>query len=116
MESIHLENMEFYAFHGCHKEERIVGGHFMVDLYVEADLSKPMESDDLNDTINYQAIYRIVKEQMSIKSHLLEHLAKRILDILHKEFPNIKKSFVKISKLNPPVGGKIEKVSVVSER
>jgi dihydroneopterin aldolase len=113
---IQIENMEFYAFHGHFKEEQIVGNKFLVDLTIETDMEKPMETDNLRDAVNYQKAYQIVKEEMEKKSHLLEHIAGRILDALYSEMSGIKKATIKLSKMNPPMGGKIGSVSVVMEK
>ena len=113
---IQIENMEFYAFHGHFREERIVGNKFLVDLTIEADMKTPAESDNLKDAVNYQRIYDIVKSQMGMKSHLLEHIAGRILDSIYSEMDGIDKVTIKISKMNPPMGGKIGSVSVVMTR
>jgi len=104
---IQIENMEFYSFHGHFKEERIVGNKFLVDLTVETDMKAPSESDNLKDAVNYQKLYEIIKQQMEMKSHLLEHIAGRILDAIYSEMEGIKKVTVKVSKMNPPMGGKI---------
>lgn len=113
---IKIEGMEFYAFHGHYREEQKVGNKFLVDLTIEADLEVPRVSDNLKDTVNYQKAYQIVKTQMEEKSHLLEHIAGRILDALYSELEGIKKATVKVSKMNPPMGGKIGSVSVVMSR
>jgi 7,8-dihydroneopterin aldolase/epimerase/oxygenase len=113
---IQIEGMEFYSFHGHYKEEQIVGNKFLVDLTIETDMSKPRVSDNLRDAVNYQMAYEIVKRQMELKSHMLEHIAGRILDALFTEMEGIKKATVKVSKMNPPMGGKINSVSVVMSR
>ena len=110
---IQIEGMEFYSFHGHYREEQIVGNKFLVDLTIETDMTKPKESDNLKDAVNYQRAYEIVKMEMEKKSHLLEHIAGRILDALYSELEGIKKVTVKVSKMNPPMGGKILAVSVV---
>jgi dihydroneopterin aldolase len=110
---IQIENMEFYSFHGHFKEERIVGNKFIVDLTIETDMKVPAESDNLKDAVNYQRVYEIVKQQMEMKSYLLEHIAGRILDSVYAEMKGITKATVKVSKMNPPMGGKIGSVSIV---
>jgi dihydroneopterin aldolase len=110
---IQIENMEFYSFHGHFKEERIVGNKFLVDLTIETDMKIPAESDNLKDAVNYQRVYEIVKQQMELKSHLLEHIAGRILDSIYAEMVGITRVTVKVSKMNPPMGGKIGSVSVI---
>jgi len=113
---IEIEGMEFYAFHGHYKEEQIVGSKFLVDLTIETDMEKPAETDNLRDAVNYQQAYGIIKTQMEQKSHLLENIASRILDALYSEMSGIKKARVRVSKMNPPVGGKANSVSVIVER
>jgi len=113
---IQIENMEFYAFHGHYREEQIVGNKFIVDLTIETDMSVPSKSDNLRDAVNYQKAYQIVKVQMEKKSYLLENIAGRILDALYAEMPGILKATVKVSKMNPPMGGKIGSVSVIMVR
>ncbi|MBK7479700.1 MAG: dihydroneopterin aldolase [Bacteroidales bacterium] len=111
-----IENMEFYAFHGHYREEQIVGNRFVVDLKIETDMTVAAKSDNLKDAVNYQKAYQIVKSQMDRKSYLLENIAGRILDVLYAELEGIKKATVKVSKVNPPMGGKIGSVSVVMEK
>ncbi|OYT12618.1 MAG: hypothetical protein B6I19_09430 [Bacteroidetes bacterium 4572_114] len=76
MALISLEGMEFFAYHGCFSEEQIIGTRFVVDLYIETDMKEAEESDKLSKTINYQDVYLMVKEQMMVKSKLLEHRRK----------------------------------------
>jgi len=113
---IQIENMEFYAFHGHFKEEQIVGNKFLVDLKIETDMTRPSETDNLKDAVNYQQAYQIVKKQMEKKSYLLENIAGRILNAIYEEMDGIKKVTVTVAKMNPPMGGKIGSVSVVMER
>ena len=113
---IQIEGMEFYSFHGHYQEERIVGNKFLVDLTIETEMTIPADSDNLKDAVNYQHAYQIIKQEMEKKSHLLEHIAGRILNALYSEMQGIKKATVKVSKLNPPMGGKITSVSVVMSR
>src|SRR4030042_6405714 len=104
---LHLEDMEFYAYHGCYKEEQLTGNWFLVNLTLETNLDKASETDKITDTLNYHTVYELVKEEMQVKSHLLENIAKRILDALFKNFVQLEKASVKVSKLNPPMGGKM---------
>ena len=113
---IELEEMEFYAYHGHFEEEQIVGNKFLVNISIETDCSRAAETDNLKDALDYVSIYKITKEEMEIKSHLLEHLTQRIIDRIHEEFPQIIHSRVKVSKLNPPMGGRMQKVSITMSR
>lgn len=113
---IELENMEFYAFHGCYKEEQIVGNRFRVDLKFKIDATIPAKSDSINDTISYLTVYELVKDQMMITSHILEHVANRILDAMYANFSDLMYVEIKISKLSPPLGGQLTGVSVTMSR
>ena len=116
MHIIELENMEFFANHGCFAEEQITGNKFIVNLKITAGESTSATSDNINDAVNYQAIYNIVAREMKQTSHLLENVCKRILDAVCAEIQNIKSIRVKVSKLNPPMGGKTGCASVTMEK
>jgi 7,8-dihydroneopterin aldolase/epimerase/oxygenase len=116
MGKIQMEDMEFFAFHGCYAEEKVVGNKFRVQLTLETDMEKPAVSDNIKDALNYQAVYHVVKEEMEITSNLLENVSKRILNHLFDSFPQLKSAKIKVSKMNPPIGGKMKCVSVVLER
>jgi len=113
---IELEEMEFYAYHGCFKEEQVVGNRFLVNVRLETDCSKAALTDDINDALNYVTIYEIVREQIMKNSHLLEHLNKRIIDAIYERFTQLIKTTVKVSKMNPPMGGQMKCVSVTFTR
>lgn len=114
---IKIEEMEFYAFHGHYKEEQIVGNRFLVDLEMETDMSAPAASDRLEDAVNYQVAYRVVKDEMKKHtSNLLENIGKRILDALYSELKGITNATITIRKMNPPMGGPIKDVSVTMSR
>ena len=112
MSQISIEGMEFFAHHGCFKEEQIIGTKFIVDFFCEADTSEAEKSDNLHKTVNYQSVYLLIQQEMEQKSKLLEHVARRILDKIMKTFPQIETAEIKIAKLNPPLGGKVDRVCV----
>lgn len=113
MGKIKLNNIRVHAQHGCLKEEGIIGSDYRVDLEVDTDLSKPSLSDSLSDTVDYVHLNTIVAEEMAIKSKLLEHVAKRILIRIFSEIKVVSKATISVSKINPPIGGDVESVSVV---
>jgi dihydroneopterin aldolase len=113
---IEIEGMEFYAYHGHFKEEQIVGSRFLVNVAIETNIEDASISDRLADTVNYQSVYQLIKEEMETKSHLLEHVAGRIIDRICGNYTNLLNVKVKISKINPTMGGQIDKVSVTIER
>ncbi|MFH6603102.1 dihydroneopterin aldolase [Maribacter algicola] len=112
MGKIKLENIRVYAYHGCLKEESIVGSDYRVDVLLHCDLKKASHSDDLAHTVDYVHINRLVKEEMKIPSKLLEHVAKRILDRIFCELSEVMRAKVSVSKINPPIDGDVEMVTV----
>lgn len=109
---IKVENIRVYAFHGCLKEETKIGSDYRVDLEVKANLKASAISDKLIDTVDYVLLNRIIKEEMKVPSKLLETVAKRILNRIFKEDALVKKATVSVSKLNPPIGGDAEMVTI----
>ena len=107
--------MIFHAYHGVFEEENIIGGKFRVDIEVETDFTGAMNNDDLEGTIDYSKVYDFIAEEMKVKSKLIEHLGKRIIDKLYQNFQEIQFIRLKISKLNPPIKGEIGSVSIVIE-
>lgn len=110
---IKVKNIKLYAYHGCLEEEAKIGSWYRVDVKVKANLRKSAKTDNLEDTIDYVLLNHIVKEEMSIRSKLLEEVAQRILDRFFKEIRLLKKAEVSVSKMNPPIGGNVEEVVIV---
>jgi len=109
---IKVENIRVFANHGCLKEETQIGSDYRIDLKVTANLQTSAQSDKLSDTVDYVFLNRIVREEMDNPSHLLETVAKRILKRILNEDALVNKATVCISKLNPPIGGDVEKVTI----
>ena len=112
MGTIRLKNIKIYAFHGCLVEETKIGSDYLVNLEVKANLSKAASSDNLLDTVDYVRLQEIVKNEMAIPSKLLEHVGLRIINKIKSELSFIEKVKVTVSKINPPIGGDVDEVSV----
>lgn len=110
---IKIEGIKIYAYHGCLKEETKIGGNYIVDVHIDTDFEKAAQKDDLTETIDYVGVYDVVKKQMATPSKLIEHVGRRICDSLTKQFKRIKYVEVIVTKLNPPMNGDVEKVSVI---
>jgi dihydroneopterin aldolase len=109
---IALQGLEFHAFHGVYPHERESGNWFEVDIAVETDFSLAAATDELVGTINYETLFKIVKDEMEQPSKLLETVAEKVaIDVL-AYFPNVISVEFTISKLNPPIGGKCKKATV----
>ena len=115
MGQIYLENIRTYSHHGCMKEETVIGSEYRVDLWVGADLTVASSSDDLKDTPDYVILHQIVVKEMKIPSRLLEHVAQRIIERIKSTVKNLDHIRVRVSKINPPIGGDVQSVSVLLE-
>jgi dihydroneopterin aldolase len=112
---IKLKNIRTYSYHGCLIEEGKIGSDYSVDLEVKTDLRKSALSDNLEDTVDYVLLNRIVEEEMAIRSQLLEHVAHRIIKRIFDEVAAISRITLAVSKLNPPIGGDVEAVTIEME-
>jgi dihydroneopterin aldolase len=112
---IKLTNIRTYSYHGCLIEESKIGSDYRIDLEVKTDLKQSAISDDLKDTVDYVLLNRIVVEEMAIRSNLLEHVAQRIIKRSFAEAPQITYIKLGVSKLNPPIGGDVEGVTIEME-
>lgn len=112
MGKIQVQGIRCYAHHGCMPEETQIGAEFLVHVTIETDLSPSAETDDLTDTIDYVDINRIVKEEMAVPSKLIEHVAGRIIKRLKSDLNGVEKTVVEVVKINPPIHGDVDFVSV----
>ena len=106
---ITVEGIRVFAYHGHLPEEAILGGHFIVNVWVTADTSEVEKTDDLNDTVDYVKIIEIVKQKMAIRANMIEVTAKRIVDAilpLHK----VQKVKVEVEKIQPPIDATFDKI------
>ena len=115
MGQIYLENIRTYSHHGCMKEETVIGSEYRVDLWVDADLTAASSTDDLKDTPDYVVLHQIVVKEMKIPSRLLEHVAQRIIERIKSTVKDLDHIRVRVSKINPPIGGDVQSVSVLLE-
>lgn len=112
---IKLKNIRTFSYHGCLVEEGKIGSDYSVDLEIKTDMRKSRETDELEDTVDYVHLNKIVEEEMAIRSKLLEHVAHRIVQRVFKEIASVSTISVAVSKLNPPIGGDVESVTIVIE-
>lgn len=112
---IALSGMEFYAYHGCFAEEKIIGTRFKVDVCLHCDVTEAAILDDLSKTVNYQQVHSIVAEVMKESVNTLEALAYKIIKKLKENFQIIEKAEVTVYKMNPAIGGKTAWASVSME-
>lgn len=116
MGKIALEELEFFAKHGVLKEEQIIGNRYRIDVEVEADLEKASKSDNVEDTIDYGHLYRIIEREVNIPVKLLEHLAGNILRAILDQIPKVDSAKVIVHKYNPPIGAVCKWSKITLER
>ena len=112
---IKLKNIRTFSYHGCLVEESKIGSDYIVNLEIKTDLRKSSESDQLKDTVDYVLLNRIVVEEMAIRSQLLEHVAHRIITRIFATIASVSRIIVAVSKINPPIGGDVEAVTIEME-
>lgn len=111
-----LDRMEFHALHGCYELERKVGNRVTVDLEITAELGRVAADDDVSRAVNYLTVYEVVRTQMALTQHTIERVAINIIEAVYAAFPQIRHVKCTVSKLAPPLGGKLDRVSVVLEK
>jgi len=116
MGKITLNTIKLFANHGCLDEEGKIGSLYHVTLSAWADFKKAAQTDNLIYAVDYVHLNKIVKEEMAIRSQLLEQVADRILDRILKELSSIRKVKVRVSKINPPIGGNVSDVSIIMSK
>ena len=109
---ISLRDVRFHAFHGVLPQERRVGGDFLVTVRVGYPLERAMETDNVDDTLDYSALYALVEREMTEPSKLLEHVAGRIVKAITTSFPEVTSVDLELTKLNPPMGADSEGAAV----
>jgi dihydroneopterin aldolase len=112
---ITIEGIRLYAYHGCLEEEGKIGGEYIVNVYMQTDFMEAAQTDELLQTIDYCTVFNICREEMAIRSKLIEHVAKRIYDKLLNTFPQLLHTKVVVVKLLPPMHGPVDHVSVAIE-
>jgi dihydroneopterin aldolase len=110
--TINLEGMEFHAFHGCYDLEQLSGSHFEVALEITTPLGDVAAKDDVTLAVNYLTVYEVVREQMRVTQHTIERVSQNIINALFDSFGQIVAIKCTVTKLAPPLGGKVRRVSV----
>ena len=110
--TIHLQDMEFRAYHGCYDLEQRVGNRFNVALKITTELGVVADEDAVEKAVNYLTVYEVVSEQMAITQRTIERVAQNIICAVKSRFPQIVETECTVAKLAPPLGGKIGRVSV----
>ncbi|MEL6633444.1 MAG: dihydroneopterin aldolase [Bacteroidota bacterium] len=98
---IALEGIEVHAYHGVYKNERTHGNPYVVDVYLKADIRAAAQSDDLEDTVDYFGVYKLVLQVMDQPVQLLEHLADKMGQEIMSGYPQVVEAKVRVRKIQP---------------
>lgn len=114
MDYIHLNEMEFYGYHGALQEETKLGQRFRLTVSLATDLALAGETDDLDNTVNYAEVYTVCKtivegEPMKLIEAVAEKTADYILRMFKDKVTGIR---VVLVKPDPPIPGHYTSVSV----
>lgn len=109
-----VKGAEFYAYHGYYEAEQLSGNTFIVDAEVSVE-TFTSNNDNISETVNYEAIYIIIKDAMNIKQQLLESVVFHIVTKIKSNFSNVLSGKVRLEKLSPQLGGKVDKSYVEME-
>ncbi len=116
-DSILINGLEFYGYHGASDQEQSVGHRYLVDIRLGVDIGKASISDQLCDTVNYSKVAKCVIAVATTEQYrLLEALAKRITDALFLEFPSIDEIELRLQKTYPPMNAILASVGVELQR
>lgn len=115
MNIIKVKGIRSYSFHGCLNEETKIGGNYITDVEVYCDFESAATDDDLLKTVDYVEIKEIVYSEMKKNKKLIESVAYSIINRIKKDFKIVSKCKVEIQKINPPINGDVNCVSVVVE-
>ncbi len=110
--TINLEGIRLYAYHGCNSDEAKTGSAYEIDVYIDTDFTEAIATDELEKAIDYCAVYEVCKTEMAVRSNLIEEVGHRIFKRLKETFTGIINLRIRLTKLNPPINGDVERVSI----
>ena len=112
MIKVALEGVEVFAYHGFYPEEQVLGGRFFVDIAVNFNTTSPLKDDKISNTVNYEVLHRIIKEEMAHPRKLIETVVQAILDKVLAKFPFINDAEVTLKKMHPALSGPVKNSAV----
>lgn len=116
MQTIRIDNAQFFGYHGVYAQEQYLGGKFAVDVELKGDFARAGVTDEVADTVNYAEVYEIVKKVMTERRYnLIERAAQEIVDLILAGFKSVVNVRVAVRKITPPIGGVVDSVEVIFE-
>ncbi|MFW5809316.1 MAG: dihydroneopterin aldolase [Halanaerobium sp.] len=116
-DSIALNEMVFYAYHGVRDTEKEQGQRFIINFRAELNFGEAAENDDLEKTVSYSEVYRELEKIFKAKKYdLLETAAYQIIKGIFRAFPLLQFIEVEIKKPAVPIAGILSSASVKMSR
>ena len=111
---IKIKNLRASTIIGVYEWERDIQRHLILNIELEIDGTKSGASDDINDTLNYDSLSKmIIAEISNTRYQLLEKLVTHLLDKVMED-KMVKRVRIEIDK-----GGvvkDVDSISVIDER
>lgn len=114
-QTIEVNNIHVYAYHGCLEEEALIGQNYSIDIAIRVDFLEAALSDDITKTVSYVDLNAIAYEEMSIRAKLIETVGLRILNRIKTLNNSIEAIRVKVIKHCPPINGDVENTAIILE-
>lgn len=111
--SILIEGLRVFAYHGVEPQETLVGNTFEVSVFLNFPCDAAMDSDDIEVSINYADVSRIVRREIEKTSKLLENVVGRIYRTLTATYPQITGGRIELYKLHPPISMELGRVGFI---
>lgn len=112
-DTIRIEALEFYGYHGASDQEQSVGHRYQVQVRLEVDTRTAGETDRLADTVSYSRVAkRLVEEGTQRQFRLLEALAAHMIATIFQEFIMVNAVQLRVDKMCPPMNAIVASVGV----
>ncbi len=115
MITIHLHNVLFYAYHGIHEEEKVLGSEYELS----ADIQFHEENEviySIQQTIDYVVFFKIIKKRMDVPSPLLETIVMDIGNTIQEKYDTVRSILIHLKKIHPPISGMQGSVGVTWQK
>lgn len=107
-QTLEVNGIELWAYHGCLAEEAVIGGRYRIDVRFLVDMEMAARTDELEHAIDYVRVVEVVRAEMSTRANLIENVANRIATALVATFDRAEQITVRLTKFSPPVNGPLE--------
>ena len=115
-DSLKIMDMIFFAYHGLESCEKEKGQQFEVDVDMGLDLSVAGKSDQIEDTVDVNDVYRLIEEVvLEGEFNLVEAVAEHIAYVLLSKL-QIKHVLVRVRKPHAPLKGLTSGIEVEIQR